>query len=85
MLLIYNLTTQDLNQFDVISTQVLDSNSISTMQSVNETKAALEFDVDGFRSHSEMENEWEGRLLLLKKTEQKYTYIICHYKILEYI
>ena len=43
------------------------------MHSVNETKAPLEYDVDGFRSHSELENEWEGRLLVLhKNTEQKY-------------
>ena len=41
------------------------------MYSVNETKAALEYDVDGFRSHSEMENEWEGRLLVLRKTLSK--------------
>ena len=34
------------------------------MHSVNETKAALEYDADGFQSHSEMGNEWEGRLLL---------------------
>ena len=37
------------------------------MHSVNETKAPLEYDVDGFRSHSELENEWEGRLLLLRQ------------------
>ena len=67
MLLIYILLTQDLSQFDVISTQVLDSSSISKMHSVNETKAPLEYDVDGFRSHSELENEWEGRLLLLRQ------------------
>ena len=43
------------------------------MHSVNETKAPLEYDVDGFRSHSELENEWEGRLLVLhKNTEQTY-------------
>ena len=65
MLLFYILLTQDLNQVDVISTQVLDSNSVSKMHSVNETKAALEYDVDGFQSHSKMGNEWEGRLLLL--------------------
>ena len=41
------------------------------MYSVNETKAALEYDVDGFRSHSEMENEWEGKLLVLRKTLSK--------------
>ena len=37
------------------------------MHSVNETKAPLEYDVDGFGSHSELENEWEGRLLLLRQ------------------
>ena len=43
------------------------------MHSVNETKAPLEYDVDGFRSHSELENKWEGRLFVLhKNTEQKY-------------
>ena len=41
------------------------------MHSVNETKAALEYDVDDFRSHSELENEWEGRLLVRRKTLSK--------------
>ena len=67
MLLFYILLTQDLNQVDVISTQVLDSNSISKMHSVNETKAALEYDVGGFRSNSEIGSEWEGRLLYFEK------------------
>ena len=41
------------------------------MHSGNETNAPLEYDVDGFRSHSELENEWEGRLLILRKTLRK--------------
>ena len=45
------------------------------MHSVNETKAPLEYDVDGFRSHSELENEWEGRLLLLLQIFIIYTCI----------
>ena len=56
------------------------------MHSVNETKAPLEYDVDGFRSHSELENEWEGRLLLLRQNiDISLLLVFYHDKIFEYI
>ena len=57
------------------------------MHSVNETKAPLEYDVDGFRSHSELENEWEGRLLLLRQNIDISLLLVIFYhdKMFEYI